>query len=147
MIAEEHRIASPQTRSQLWANLLRLETLGEWSAVSRCASTDSDRLDRAQSYLCSLQHGQDHLDATVVVTHLDPPEELRLRTTSPMAVVNERIVLEPDGRGTLVRYSASASSSMFGPAVTVWLHDHVRLVQDRLSRYVQRADLLLPDEG
>lgn len=145
MIAEEHRIASPHTRSALWASLLRLDTLGEWSAVNRCLSTDTDVLAVAQSYLCTLQHRAEQLDATVVVTHLEPLEEFRLRTTSPMAVVHERIVLEPDGRGTMVRYSASASSSMFGPAVTMWLHDHVRLVQDRLGRYVQRDDLLSPD--
>lgn len=140
MIVEEYRIASPQTRSQLWHSLLRLETLADWSAISRCASTDTDALSVAQSYLCSLQHGANELDASVVVTHLEPPEELRLRTTSAMAVVEERIVLEPDGRGTTVRYSAAATSSMFGPAVTIWLHEHVRLVQQRLGEFAARAD-------
>jgi hypothetical protein len=142
MIVEEHRIASPQTRSALFASLLRLDTLGEWSAISRCLSADRDShmLGQAQSYLCVLQHGDDELDASVIVTHLDPPEEIRLRTASPMALVDERIVIEPDGRGSLLRYSASATSSMFGPAVTVWLHDHVRLVQDRLSAFAQRSD-------
>ena len=138
---EEHRIASPQTRSQLWASLLSLETLGQWSAISRCASTDTDTLSIAQSYLCTLEHGESQLDASVVVTKLEPPEELRLRTTSTMAVVNERILLEPDGRGTMVRYSASATSSMFGPAVTLWLHEHVRLVQSRLEAFAARADV------
>ncbi len=118
MIAEEYQIASPQTRAQLWANLLRLETLGEWSAVGRCLSTDTDVLAQAQS-----------------------------RTASAMAVVNERVVLEPDGRGTLVRYTAAATSSMFGPAVTVWLHDHVALVQERLTRFVQRTDTHAADES
>jgi hypothetical protein len=139
MIVEEHRIASPQTRSALFASLLRLESLSEWSAISRCLSTDTDTLSQAQSYLCVLQHGDEQLDASIIVTHLDPPEEFRLRTASPMALVDERIVLEPDGRGSLLRYSASATSSMFGPAVTIWLHDHVRLVQERLTAFVERT--------
>lgn len=145
MIAEEYEIASPRTRAHLWASLLRLETLGEWSAVSRCLSTDTADLAVAQSYLCVLQHRGEELDASVVVTHLDPPHELKLRTASPMAVVNERILLEPDGRGTRVRYTAAATSSMFGPAVTVWLHDHVALAQERLTRFVQRAEGYAPD--
>lgn len=140
MIVEELRIASPQARPRLWDNLLRLENLGEWSAVSRCVSTDTDTLAAAQAYLCTLEHGEEELDASVVVTHLDPPQELRLRTSSPMAVVEERVVLEESDLGTLVRYSASASSSMFGPAATRWLHEHVLLVQERLSRHVQRPD-------
>ncbi len=146
MIAEEYQIASPQTRAQLWASLLRLETLGEWSAVGRCLSTDTDVLAQAQSYLCVLQHRDEELDASIVVTNLDPPHEFALRTASAMAVVNERIVLEPDGRGTMVRYTAAATSSMFGPAVTVWLHDHVALVQERLTRFVQRTDAYAADE-
>ena len=139
MIAEELTIASPQARERLWDSLLRLESLGDWSAVSRCLSTDTDVLAQAQASLCVLEHGGDELDASVVVTHLDPPQEFRLRTSSPMAVVEERVVLQRADDGTLVRYSAAATSSMFGPAVTRWLHEHVLLVQDRLTRFAQRS--------
>lgn len=137
MIAQEYRIASPTACAQLWTDLLRLETLGRWSAISRCLSTDTDVLAQAQSYLCVLEHRGEELDASVVVTSLEPPDGFTMRTTSRMAVVHERILLEPGGEGTIVRYSASATSSMFGPAVTVWLHDHVSLVQQRLTRFTQ----------
>lgn len=139
MIAQAYEIRTPRPRAELWAQLVQVDQLPRWSAIGSCISTSEDVLEPANSYVCVLQHGDSQLDASVVVVEHEPGQQLGLRTTSPMAVVHERIELEQDGRGTLVRYAASATSSMFGPAVTIWLHVHVELVRGKLAAFVEAA--------
>lgn len=137
MIAEAYEIRSSRPRAELWTELVQVDNLPRWSAIGSCISTSENVLEPAHSYVCVLEHGDSELDASVVVVEHEPGEQLGLRTTSPMAVVHERIELEQDGRGTLVRYAASATSSMFGPAVTIWLHVHVALVRGKLEEFVE----------
>lgn len=147
MIAEAYVLRSSRSRAQLWSELVTVEGLDRWSAIGSCVSTGTETLEPAHSYVCVLHHGDAQLDASVVVTDFEPGARLGLRTSSPMAVVHERIDLEQDGRGTLLRYAASATSSMFGPAVTVWLHDHVTLVRDKLATFTGGTEVTQEPPG
>lgn len=140
MIVEEHVLRSARSREGIWAEMMLLESIEEWTALSGCLSTGSDRLEAAQSYVCTLDHGDEELDATVVVTDYQPGSLLALRTTSAMAVVDERFTLETDGRGSRIVYAASATSSMFGPTVTLWIRRHVAVVRHRLAEFVAHVD-------
>lgn len=139
MLIDGHEIESDLERTRLWEQLVALETIGEWSAFAQCVSPDSDQLQPATSFVCTHSNGRDETEATVIVTGFEPEELLTLRTTTPMADLHERIELSDRPGGSLLTYSVDATSSAFGPSVTLWLRMHVNHVCAKLETFARRS--------
>lgn len=136
MMIEERTIASRLPRARIWTAMTDLDRIGLWSGFARCISTGRGVLEGGRTYVCRLEVAGDVVDASLCVTALERPSLLGLRTESSMAVVDERIRLEPTAEGTDVHYAISATSSMFGPAVKMWLARHVSVVHGGLAAFV-----------
>lgn len=138
MLIDGHQIESPLDRGRLWDELIALETISQWSALEECVSTDSHCLEPTSSYLCTHHDGLHGLEASVEVTDYETMQRLGLRTVTPMAEMQERLELSDHLGGSMLSYSASASSSTFGPAATLWLSQHVNYVCERLEQFANR---------
>lgn len=138
MLVDGYEIESSLDRERLWAELVALETISQWSALEECTSTDSPLLEPTSSYVCKHTNGLHGVDATVEVTDFEESECLALRTETPIADLDERLVLTDHLGGSLVTYSVDATSDSFGPAATVWLHRHVTFVARKLEQFANR---------
>lgn len=138
MLIDGHQIESTLDRERLWDELIALETISQWSALEECVSTDSPCLEPSSSYLCTHSDGLHGLEASVEVTDYTATECLALRTVTPMAEMEERLVLSDHLGGSMLSYSVSASSSTFGPAATLWLRKHVNHVCEKLEQFANR---------
>lgn len=138
MLVDGYQIESSLDRERLWAELVALETISQWSALEECTSTDSPLLEPTSSYVCKHNNGLHGVDATVEVTDFEEAECLALRTATTIAELDERLVLTDHLGGSLVTYSVDATSDTFGPAATVWLHRHVSFVCEKLEQFANR---------
>ncbi|MGJ9413766.1 hypothetical protein ACHAAC_13770 [Aeromicrobium sp. CF4.19] len=137
MLISGHEIISGLTCEQLWAELVVLESLDQWSPLGSCISTQGDQLQPAASYLCVHDAGQEPIEANVIVTTFEPSELLSLTTCTTMATLEEHLLLAEHPQGCLVTYSADATSGAFGPAATFWLRHHVNTVCMRLQAFAR----------
>ena len=138
MLIDGHEIESSLPRERLWEELIALEKISQWSALDECVSTDSPCLEPTSSYLCKHNNGLDGFDASVEITDFKAAECIALRTSTIMADLDERLVLSDHLTGSMVTYSVDATSAAFGPAATIWLHQHVHHVSDKLEQFANR---------
>jgi len=138
MLVDGYQIESSLDRERLWAELVALETISQWSALEECTSTDGPLLEPTSSYVCTHHNGLHGVDATVEVTDFEEAACLALRTATPIADLDEKLVLTDHLGGSLVTYSVDATSDTFGPSATVWLHRHVSFVCEKLEQFANR---------
>lgn len=138
MLIDGHEIESSLDRERLWAELVALETISEWSALEWCVSTDSPQLESTSSYVCTHQDGLHGMDATVEVIDFREAKCLALHTETSMADLDERLVLTDHLGGSMLTYSAEASTDFFGPRATIWLQRHVVSVCEKLEQFANR---------
>jgi hypothetical protein len=135
MLADGYQIESPLSRAQLWNQLIALENIAHWSALADCISTESQYLEPTSSYICRHHNGETDCDASVQVVDFEIGECIALRTSTVMADVSERLELNDHWGGSLVTYSADATSSGFGPTTSTWLRLHVQHVATKLEQF------------
>ena len=138
MLIEGHHIESSLDRAHLWAELVALENISEWSALDECVSADSPNFEMASSYVCTHHAGLHGVDATVEVEELKEAERLVLRTETMVAELLETLELTDHLEGSLLTYSVDATSGSFGPSATLWLRHHVEFVCERLEEFANR---------
>lgn len=139
MLIEGHHIESSLDRARLWAELVALENISEWSALDECVTTDSALLERSASYVCTHHAGLHGVDATVEVAEMEDERRLVLHTETSMADLLETLELADHLDGSLLTYSVDATSASFGPTATLWLRHHVTFVCERLEEFANPA--------
>jgi uncharacterized protein YndB with AHSA1/START domain len=142
-IEQEVRVARPP--EDVFGYLTDTEKLAEWQKgtveVRRDASGPLTRGERLHEVHAAMGR---RLESTVEVAEIDPPRAFALHVVDGPMPVDGRWTLEPDGSGTLVRFTGEGSLKgplrIVEPIVRRTLERQFRGHHERLKRVLEGAD-------